>query len=87
MRKSTEHFSARRLSEFETLNAFCGCVKLFDDVLEICGDLHPLEHAVTIGRTRRAVTEGTELPYGAYLHDVPPFISMAFVQVPHSMWF
>jgi len=32
---------------------------LFDDVLDICGDVHPLEHAVTIGRTRRTVADGT----------------------------
>ena len=32
---------------------------MFDDVLDICGDVHPLEHAVTIGRTRRTVADGT----------------------------
>ena len=60
---------------------------MFDDVLDICGDVHPLEHAVTIGRTRRTVADGTVVDYSAYLHGVPPFISMAVVQVPHFMWF
>ena len=41
------------VAEFEALNAFCGCIILFGDVLDIGGDVHPLEHAVTIGRTRQ----------------------------------
>jgi hypothetical protein len=42
------------------------------DVIDICGDLHPLEPAVTIGRTSRTVADtahGTVVvrPYGSTL--------------------
>jgi hypothetical protein len=44
----------------------------FVDVIDVCGDLHPLEPAVTIGRTSRAAADtahGTVVvrPYGSTL--------------------
>ena len=75
------------------------CFTLFDDVLDICGDVHSLDHAVTISRTRRTVADGTvvdchtalictALTYTALINRVPSFISIAVVQVPHFVvWF
>ena len=62
---------------------------MFDDVLDICVDVHPLEHAVTIGRTRRTVADGTLVDCRTALICTVflRFISMAVVQVPHFMWF
>ena len=50
---------------------------------------HPLEHAVTIGRTRRTVADGTVVDCRTALICTVflRFISMAVVQVPHFMWF
>ena len=50
---------------------------------------HPLEHAVTIGRTRRTVADGTLVDCRTALICTVflRFISMAVVQVPHFMWF
>ena len=62
---------------------------MFDDVLDICGArsssgarCHDRSYTPNCGGWNRS-----RLPYGAYLHGVPPFISMAVVQVPHFMWF
>jgi hypothetical protein len=49
------------VQEFEAFAIFCWCAIFFDEVLDICGDVHTLEPAVTIGRTRRTVADEIEV--------------------------
>ena len=60
-------------AEFEALHAFCGCVILFDEVLDICGArsssgarCHDRSYTPNCGGWDRS-----RLPYSAYLHGVP----------------
>jgi hypothetical protein len=60
VRKSREHFRAQKWIKF---TLFCGRILFLNDVLDVCADVHPLEHAVTIGRTSRTVADGTVVDF------------------------
>jgi hypothetical protein len=89
MRKSTEHFSARRLSGVWSVKCIlrvCYTVPRRPWYLRWSASsgarFHDRSYTPNCGGWNRS-----RQPYGAYLHGVPPFISMAVVQVPHFMWF
>ena len=70
---------------------FCGCVISFDEVLDACGDVHPLEPAVTIGRTSRTVADGIVVDCRTdprlFARRSSVYYHGSRIQVSHIVWF